>query len=111
MCGCWFRRCLDNEQCDNPRNDGQRTSRQAAAPRAWRAILISSFHAHFGVFSMAGPARADRKADLKMRPAFIIAVGVIVLLSIVSLFGLTSLNLPFINPTDSEQTILLFVLS
>ncbi|MBI2816084.1 MAG: HAMP domain-containing protein [Acidobacteria bacterium] len=60
---------------------------------------------------MAGPARADRKADLKMRPGFIIGVGVIVLLSIVSLFGLTSLNLPFINPTDSEQTILLFVLS
>lgn len=60
---------------------------------------------------MAGPAKADRNTDLKMRPGFIIGAGIIVVASIVSLFGLTSLNLPFISPTDSEQTILLFVLS
>ncbi len=60
---------------------------------------------------MAGPAKADRNTDPKMRPGFIIGAGIIVVASIVSLFGLTSLNLPFISPTDSEQTILLFVLS
>ncbi|MBI2819653.1 MAG: HAMP domain-containing protein [Acidobacteria bacterium] len=46
-----------------------------------------------------------------MRPTFIIAAGVIVLLLAVSVFGLTSLRLPFINPSDSSEIIVLFALS
>ena len=49
--------------------------------------------------------------DLRMRPGFIIAASIVLLVLLVSLFGLTSLNLPFISPSDSVQTILLFVLS
>ena len=49
--------------------------------------------------------------DPKMRPGFIIGASVVVVLLIVSVFGLTSLNLSFISPSDSAQTILLFVLS
>ncbi len=51
------------------------------------------------------------RADFKMRPGFIIGASILVVLLIVSVFGLTSLNLPFISPSDFEQTILLFVLS
>src|SRR6266404_930240 len=50
-------------------------------------------------------------ADPKKRPVFIAAASVVVIVLIVSLFGLTSLNLSFISPGDSIQTILLFVLS
>src|ERR1039458_4444653 len=50
-------------------------------------------------------------ADPKMRHGFIIGASVIVVLLIVSVFGLTSLNLSFINPSDSGQTISLFALS
>jgi PAS domain S-box-containing protein len=46
-----------------------------------------------------------------MRPGFIIGTGLLVLVLVVSLFGLTSLNLPFIAPGDSSQTLLLFTLS
>ena len=49
--------------------------------------------------------------DLRMRPGFIIGTGLLVLVLVVSLFGLTSLNLPFIAPGDSSQTLLLFTLS
>ena len=49
--------------------------------------------------------------DPRMRPAFIVAVSIVVLALVVSLFGLTSLNLPFIRPTGSAETILLFALS
>src|SRR3989304_9247900 len=49
--------------------------------------------------------------DPRMRPAFIVAVSVVVLALLVSLFGLTSLNLPFIRPSGSAETILLFALS
>ena len=54
---------------------------------------------------------ANPERDPRMRRGFIIGASVVVLLLIVSLFGLTSLNLPFISPSDSQQTILLFVLS
>lgn len=50
-------------------------------------------------------------SDLKMRPAFLIAASLVLLLLVVSVFGLTSLNLPFIRPSDSAETILLFFLS
>src|SRR5690242_3464093 len=46
-----------------------------------------------------------------MSRGFIITASIIVIVSVVSLFGLTSLNLPFISPSDVQQTILLFVLS
>ena len=46
-----------------------------------------------------------------MRPAFLIAASVIVVLLAVSVFGLTSLRLPFINPSDSSEIIVLFALS
>ena len=49
--------------------------------------------------------------DPKMRSASIIGASVVVVVLIVSVFGLTSLNLSFISPGDSVQTILLFVLS
>src|SRR5689334_1232419 len=49
--------------------------------------------------------------DVRMRPGFIIGTGILVLVLVVSLFGLTSLNLPFISPDDSDQTLLLFTLS
>ena len=49
--------------------------------------------------------------DPKMRPGFIIAASIVLLALVLSVFGLTSLNLPFISPSDSAQTILLFVLS
>ena len=49
--------------------------------------------------------------DPRMRPAFIVAVSIVVLALVVSLFGLTSLNLPFIRPSGSAETILLFALS
>ena len=49
--------------------------------------------------------------DLRMRPGFIITASIVLLVLVVSLFGLTSLNLPFISPSGSAQTILLFVLS
>ena len=49
--------------------------------------------------------------DLRMRPGFIIAASIVLLVLVISLFGLTSLNLPFISPSDSVETILLFVLS
>ena len=46
-----------------------------------------------------------------MRPGFIIGSSVLMVVLVVSLFGLTSLNLPFIAPNDSRQTLLLFTLS
>jgi nitrogen fixation/metabolism regulation signal transduction histidine kinase len=46
-----------------------------------------------------------------MRPGFIIAASVIVLLLVGSLFALTSFQLPFIRPSGSAEVILLFVLS
>ncbi|OFV99209.1 MAG: hypothetical protein A3H28_04565 [Acidobacteria bacterium RIFCSPLOWO2_02_FULL_61_28] len=49
--------------------------------------------------------------DPRMKPGFIITASVIVLLLVVSVFGLTSLNLPFIRPSGSSEIILLFVLS
>ncbi len=49
--------------------------------------------------------------DLRMRPGFIITASIVLLVLVVSLFGLTSLNLSFISPSGSVQTILLFVLS
>ncbi|MBI1955405.1 MAG: nitrogen regulation protein NtrY, partial [Acidobacteria bacterium] len=49
--------------------------------------------------------------DPRMRPAFLVAVSIVVLALVVSLFGLTSLNLPFISPSGSAGTILLFALS
>ena len=55
--------------------------------------------------------KADPKTELRMRPAFIIAASVIVLALAVSVFGLTSLRLPFINPADSREIIVLFALS
>jgi two-component system, NtrC family, nitrogen regulation sensor histidine kinase NtrY len=61
---------------------------------------------------VAEPAKPDLpKTDLRMSRGFIITASIIVIVSLVSLFGLTSLNLPFINPSDVQQTILLFVLS
>ena len=50
-------------------------------------------------------------SDLRMHPGFLITASVILLLLVVSVFGLTSLNLPFIRPTDSAETFLLFFLS
>ncbi|MBI4458482.1 MAG: HAMP domain-containing protein [Acidobacteria bacterium] len=49
--------------------------------------------------------------DPRMRPAFLVAISIVVLALLVSLFGLTSLNLPFIRPSGSAATILLFALS
>src|SRR3990172_6235933 len=49
--------------------------------------------------------------DPRMKPGFIITASVIVLLLVVSVFGLTSLNLPFIRPSGPSEIILLFVLS
>jgi len=46
-----------------------------------------------------------------MKPGFIITGSVILLLLVVSVFALTSLRLPFINPSGSTEIILLFVLS
>jgi nitrogen fixation/metabolism regulation signal transduction histidine kinase len=46
-----------------------------------------------------------------MKPGFIIAGSIILLLLVASVFALTSLRLPFINPSDSTEIILLFVLS
>jgi nitrogen fixation/metabolism regulation signal transduction histidine kinase len=46
-----------------------------------------------------------------MKPGFIIAGSIILLLLVASVFALTSLRLPFINPSDSTGIILLFVLS
>jgi len=50
-------------------------------------------------------------SDPRMRPSFIIATSVLVLLLVVSVFGLTSLNLSFISPSDSSEVIVLFGLS
>lgn len=55
--------------------------------------------------------KTEPKTEWRMRPAFIIAVSVIVLLLAVSVFGLTSLRLPFIKPSDSSEIIVLFALS
>src|SRR3990172_1902292 len=55
--------------------------------------------------------KTDPKTELRMRPSFIIAAAVVVLLLAVSVFGLTSLRLPFINPSDSSEIIVLFALS
>ncbi|MBI4481223.1 MAG: HAMP domain-containing protein [Acidobacteria bacterium] len=55
--------------------------------------------------------KAAPKTDLRMRPSFIIAASVIVLGLAVSVFGLTSLRLPFISPADSSEIIVLFALS
>src|SRR3990170_5648622 len=55
--------------------------------------------------------KTDPKTELRMRPSFIIAASVIVLALAVSVFGLTSLRLPFINPADSSEIIVLFALS
>src|SRR3990172_3151838 len=49
--------------------------------------------------------------DLRMRPSFMIATSVLVLLLVVSVFGLTSLNLSFISPSESSEVIVLFGLS
>ncbi|MBF8305204.1 MAG: multi-sensor signal transduction histidine kinase [Acidobacteria bacterium] len=46
-----------------------------------------------------------------MKPGFMIAGSVILLLLVASVFALTSLRLPFINPSGSTEIILLFVLS
>lgn len=54
---------------------------------------------------------SEPKPEWRMRPTFIIAAGVIVLFLAVSVFGLTSLRLPFINPSDSSEIIVLFALS
>jgi two-component system, NtrC family, nitrogen regulation sensor histidine kinase NtrY len=59
---------------------------------------------------VSGP-ESDPKTELRMRRGFIIAASVIVLALVVSLFGLTSLNLPFIRPSDSSEIIVLFALS
>ncbi|OFV95996.1 MAG: hypothetical protein A3F68_13315 [Acidobacteria bacterium RIFCSPLOWO2_12_FULL_54_10] len=53
----------------------------------------------------------DSIRNPKFRPAFIIAISILVLILMVSLFGLTSLNLPFISPSGSAATFLLFALS
>ena len=50
-------------------------------------------------------------SDPRMKPGFIITASVIVLLLVISVFGLTSLNLPFIRPSGSSEIILLFALS
>lgn len=55
--------------------------------------------------------KTDPKTELRMRPSFIIAASVIVLALAVSVFGLTSLRLPFISPADSSEIIVLFALS
>jgi len=49
--------------------------------------------------------------DLRMRPGFIITASIIMVLLVISVFGLTSLNLPFIQPSDSGEILLLFALS
>ncbi len=54
---------------------------------------------------------ADPRPDLRLRPGFIIFASVLVFLMVLGLFGLTSLNLPFIRPSDSGQVLLLFALS
>ncbi|MBI4465445.1 MAG: HAMP domain-containing protein, partial [Acidobacteria bacterium] len=50
-------------------------------------------------------------SDPKIRTAVLIAASLILLVLMVSVFGLTSLNLPFIRPSGSAETILLFFLS
>ena len=50
-------------------------------------------------------------SDPKIRSALLIATSVVLLALVVSVFGLTSLNLPFIRPSDSVGTLLLFFLS
>src|SRR3990172_1064682 len=55
--------------------------------------------------------KSEPKLEWRMRPTFIIAAAVVVLLLAVSVFGLTSLRLPFINPSDSSEIIVLFALS
>jgi len=50
-------------------------------------------------------------SDLRMRPSFLIAASIVLVLLMAGIFGLTSLNLPFISPSGTTQTILLFVLS
>jgi two-component system, NtrC family, nitrogen regulation sensor histidine kinase NtrY len=55
-------------------------------------------------------SKAPRR-ELRMRPTFIIASSAILILLVVSVFGLTSLNLPFISPSDSSEIIILFALS
>ncbi|MBI3935070.1 MAG: HAMP domain-containing protein [Acidobacteria bacterium] len=57
------------------------------------------------------PATAVHKTELRMRPSFMIAASIVVLILAVSVFGLTSLRLPFINPADSSEIIVLFALS
>jgi PAS domain S-box-containing protein len=51
------------------------------------------------------------KPEWRMRPVFIIAASIIVLLLAVSVFGLTSLRLPFIRPAGSSEIIALFAMS
>ncbi|HWP85806.1 MAG TPA: HAMP domain-containing protein, partial [Terriglobia bacterium] len=57
------------------------------------------------------PDPLQPKTEWRMRPAFIAACSVLVLLLAVSVFGLTSLRLPFIRPADSSEIIVLFALS